>query len=591
MPEQSYESELLRQGMEEAIRREMEPLRVYRPMPTQEVVHTSKAHRLLISGGKRSGKTASTVMEFASRVLGHPITLASGEQVPLRFPYPKVREPKLYWVIGFDVNHIGQTIYHRLFSPGLGCDWRIVFDKKLNRWRSFNPATEPELEGEAKVCPPLIPERMIVPGSWHMESAAGHVFKSVRLTNGATICAYPTTGDNPKMGDTVHGIWVDEDVANSEFIKEYYDRLITARGWLLWSVWPKMGNDALLEAIDQAKEQEHDPNPSTVLVRLIGSENEYNKREGIQEGLSRMGSEDEIAHRDRGDVESLLGNIRMYEFAPAIHLIKTRLNLPFTSQPQNSHELITSLIWRFGSLPREWTRYLSIDPSHTRTACLFGVVPPPEWEGVQLGNRLIVERELILQRHTPEMFAEALLPLVSGVKFESFIMDQNIGRQTGVGMDMTVFEAYGKQFAKRGILSRTTRSGFAKGCNDKVKRRRDVRQLMAPQEDGWPGLYLIENKTYALQKEFFSFKKKQEKVSGSNKPTDDAMNERQHDCMAAVEYLVAYVTDRFQDGTAYKEPDVTGNTGSPAFQAAMGMLKKLQQSEGEYVHLGPGASA
>ena len=570
----------------------MHPLKVYRPTPAQLPFHESGSSQNLVRGGKRAGKTIAAAMEFASRVLGVPITRPDGTKIPLRYPKPTKKNPRLYWVIGFDIKHIGQTIYHRLFSPGLGCGFRVVTDKATGQWKAWSRNDEPEREEESVLSPPLIGDHLIVPGSWHMESAAGNIFNSVRLTNGATICAYASTGDHAKQGDAVDGIWIDEDVVAAEFVKEWDDRRISTRGWLIWSVWPHVANWALVKKIQEAKRLEEAP-PEGQYIRaftLIGSENPFSSREGITEALDEMGDEDEIAHRDRGDIEGLLGSIRIYDYGPNIHAIKAKeLTSP---KPENVYQLLCSILNRFGRLPQEWTRYLAIDPSNTRTACLVGVVPPPEWERFNLGKRLIIEKELILRRHTPQMLAETLVNQWGQDRFEAFIMDNQIGRQTTVGNDVTVFESYGRQFAKVGFMSRLTKSSFMSGCKDKQKRRRTVRDLMEPNNEGWPTLLLIESKTTATQKEFGTFQKKRMKINDRMVVVDEAANERDHDCMAALEYLCQYVQDRFEENTAYVDPEsVQGARRSGVYQAAMALKSRLNATSGGYVHFGPGAHA
>lgn len=568
-------------------RRDMHPLKVYRPTIYQQAIHESKCEELLVAGGKRSGKTISAVMEVGSRILGIPITGHDGKVIKNRFRLPNKNNRLLFWVIGLDLNHIGQTIYHRLFSPGLGCEFKIIKDG--DTWRSFNEAL-PEDEArrhEAVLCPPMIQEHMIEPGSWHMESAAGHIFKSVRLINGATICAYPSTGDRPKMGDAVHGIWIDEDIAVPHFIKEWQDRLITTNGWLIWSVWPQATNFALIDAMDRAEEHKDDDDPPIQCFMLEGSKNPYNSPKGVERGMARMTDDEDMAHRDRGDIRGLMGGLAMYSYAPAIHLVRGR---NVVGKPQHAHELICSLLQRFGRLPAEWTRYLGIDPSHTRTACLFGVVPPPEWEGVEMGDRLIIERELILKRHTPEMFAAALEPLMGGLRFEAFVMDKRAGRQNTVGNDASVFWSYDRKFHVKGLVSRLTKHGFIGGCDDKNTRRRTVREMMEPTEDGWPKLLLVEHATFAVQREFQKYVKKQLIVNGERVITDDPVNERNMDAMQALEYLCQYVAERFQDKSAYMEPELGASRGSAAYQAAQALMAERNKNQ-NYCHMGPGEAA
>jgi len=530
-------------------------------------------------------------MEFGSRILGVPITREDGTEIPLRYRKPTKKNNCLFWVIGLNVDHIGQTLYHRLFSEGLGCKFRIIRDLETKIWRAYNPNTDRERESESRLSPPLIGDYLIEPGSWHMESLAGNVFKQVRLINGATLCAYPSTGDSPKQGDAVDGIWIDEDIEKGLFLKEWQDRLISVRGWFLWSVWPKMANEALIETLERAKDyapggRREVDNPPIKVFQLVGSDNPYSDKEGIAEGLARMSDDDDMAHRDRGDLDAFIGGRRMYDFGN-LHIIKSESK----SMPGNVFELVQDILSKERRLPASWTRYLVIDPSHTRTACLVGVVPPPEWQGIDTGDRLIIESELVVRKHTPAMFAEAMGPFTD-LYFEAFIMDQRIGRQTTVGSDTTVFQVYENQFRQRGIQSRLTKSGFMRGCDDKALRRRTVRDFLEPTLGGIPRL-LVNSKCIQTIKEFYNFRKKEVKDNtGMMTPLDDAANERLYDCMAAVEYLSQYISERFRDGTAYVEPERRRGQGSPAAHAAIRMQEKLhRESGGDYVHFGPGEAA
>lgn len=579
-----YELEELQKGLAELEKREMHPLRVYRPTEQQLPIHEGQSTEMIVVGGKRSGKTLSVTMEYGSRILGIPITRPDGTQITgRRFKRSSVKNPKLYWVIGLNVDHIGQTLYHRLFSPGLGCDFRIIKDTATGKWRAYNPNFDAERENDTVLCPPMFGEGVIDPKSWHMESAAGNIFKSVRLTNGATICAYATTGDYPKQGDAVDGIWLDEDTANAEFLKEWHDRLSTRRGWWLWSVWPKVANEALINTLERAKRYEDDENPPIRVVRLVGSENPYSDKAGIAEALARMDDDDDEAHRDRGDIDGFISGRQMYDFGSAIHVVQP---LPEIVRPENPFQVICKLLAENKQLPSSWTRYLFIDPSHTRTACLFGVVPPAEWDGVEMGDRLIIEKELVVTKHTPAMFAGALLPHTETVRFEAFVMDQMVGRQTTVGSDTTVFNAYEREFRQRGIMSRITGSGFMRGSNDKSTRRRAVRTMLEPIHGGWPSLWVARQCVQTI-KEFRSYRKKEIKDNqGRSVPLDDPVNERVFDAMACIEYGCEYINTRFRDGTAYVEPALAQARGSLAYEVAMNLIKDMGRKE-QYSNMGP----
>jgi hypothetical protein len=576
----------LQKGLSALEQHEKHPLEVYRPTEWQLPIHESPSSEVIVRGGKRSGKTCAVVLEIASRILGIPITRQDGTKIPLRFRAPKKNNPGLYWVIGFDINHIGQTLYHRLFSPGLGdgAGFRIIQDASTGKWRSYNPNTDKERYNESELSPPLFGPHLVDPKSWHYESRAGNVFRSVRLKNGATICAYPSTGDSPKKGDAVDGIWIDEDIEKGEFLKEWQDRLATSDGWFLWSVWPQVANEALLKTLERGEREKDNPKRPIEVFALKTQDNPFSDVEGVAKMKARMDDDDDEAHRAEGDISAFISGRQMYNFGSAIHMVKPE---PF-QHPTNPWQVVCDLLGKDSRLPKDWTRYLVIDPSHTRTACLVGVVPPPDfWD---LGNRLIIEEEIIVRKYTPAQFASHLRERVGGFCFESFIMDQMMGRQQTVAADMTVFAKYGEEFRAQGITSRVTGYGFMRGSNDKALRRRSVRDLMEPTEQGWPRLW-FSSRCPVTMSEMRKFRKKEVKdPEGRPVPTDDGAAERLYDAVMCVEYLAEYIHGRFRDGTAYIEPDKFRSHGSGPYHAAQAILTEINKSSG-YAHYGPGAAA
>jgi hypothetical protein len=173
-------------------------------------------------------------------------------------------------------------------------------------------------------------------------------------------------------------------------------------------------------------------------------------------------------------------------------------------------------------------------------------------------------------------------------------MDQQMGRQTRVGADKTVFQIYAEAFGAACLSSRMTNNSFAPGCNVPATRYTAVRDMLAVGNEGMPTLMLVESTTWTTQKEFNTYRKKQLNTGGIETILDEPSNPRKHDAMAGVEYLCAFVKPLFAQGTAYVDPSAYGGHGSPAYKKAMSIIKKQkdkQSESGEYVHLGPGALA
>jgi len=568
-------------------RRDREALRCYRPAK-QMAFHMSQAPERLISGGKRSGKTTGAAAEFASCVTGIPIMGAHGKPIPRKWPLSSRSDPLLYWVIGWDIDHIGQTIYHKLFSPGL---FRVIKDKATGRWRTYNPASPDDAARYEESLPsePLIPERLIAPNSWAWENKAANNFSSVKLKNGATICAYPSSAKHPKQGDSVSGIWIDEDIQFAQHLQEWQDRLTDKNGWFIWSVWPHSRNHALVELIDRADECAGEDDPPIEHFQLVMSENPFIPDDNKRLALGRMGSEEEIARRDRGEL--LRDAYNMYDFYPGFHLVTPASREELSVAPQTPKDKLRQVLSRQAKLPREWTRYLAIDPSHTRTAVMFGVVPPHEFEEFTLGDILLIERELVVKKFSAIRLAKAIADITGGLRYEAFIMDQQIGRQTRVGNDKTVFQTYVEAFEKACLRSRATGSGFIPGCNRPTTRYDAVRRLLDANESGSSTLMFVDQLTSETQREFKSYRKMRVVIKGTETIQDVPENPRKHDCMAALEYLSSYVLPLFRQGSAYVEPSAYGGTGSAAYQRARRILAKQNTTQPDYVHLGPGRRA
>lgn len=572
-------------------KRAQDALRCYRPVK-QLGFHLSKARELILSGGKRSGKTTGVAVEFASRVLGTPVIHPEGHEIPLKHPVSTKSDPKLYWVVGWDIDHIGQTIYEKLFSPGL---FRVIKDLKTNEWRTYNPARKEDSSRYQDSVPAgaLIPERCIDTSQgvngFVWENAGARNFSSVYLRNGAVIRAFPSSARHAKQGDAVAGIWIDEDIQFPSHLKEWQDRLTDCNGWFLWSVWPHTRNDALIGLIDRAAECKEEEDPLIQHFQLIMSENPFIPSENKRAALARMDSDEEIARRDRGDL--LLDTLNMYDFVPGVHLIKTTDHTKVKEKPKTVQDYLMKLWFQAGRFPHEWTRYLAIDPSHTRTAALFGVVPPHEWDGIEFGHLLIVENELVVTKCSAANLADMVAGLISNVNYEAFIMDRRIGRQTRVGTDVTVFQIYSEAFRKAGLSSRQTQSNFIPGCDVPGERFAAVRDLMSISSTGQPHLLLVESKTVETQREFSTYRKKELQITGAETILDEPANPRKHDCMQALEYLCTNVTERFRINMAYVDPSLNSRGGSPAYRRAMSILKKHRDKEENYVHLGPGALA
>lgn len=565
-----------------------ESLVVYRPMPWQMPVHVCQSPEIIVFGGKQAGKSVCAANEFGSRVLGIPIIGPDGP-IPLKYPVSTPDDPRTYWIVGKDVTHIGKTIYRLLFSPGMRGSLRVIRDLDTNQWRMYNPADKMDVARytASTLAEPVIPDRLIEHWAWESESK--HEFRSVTLTNGATIYAFPSSGRTAAMGDAVDGIWLNEDIIASDpksFIAELQDRLYTRNGWWMWDAAPQARNNEIAKMLERAEECRDEPNPKISAFQIIASKNLYVTKEAKENAFARMENEDDIALRDRGEIQRT--PYQMYDFNGGVHLIEKHEGQKIET-PRTEEQLLAYLYAKNGHLPAEWTRYESLDPSHTRTGVLSGVVTPKEWMGIQMQHRLIVEWELVAKRKDADELAELLAQKMK-FPYEAFIMDLMGARKTGILEGRTTMQAAAAGFARHGLKSRTTGHDFMPGLSKPLIRQRYVRTMLNTIVDGLPLLLFLDQDILETKNEFGSYRKKvQRSMGGQETILDEAANPRVHDLMAALEYLVGYVWPLMEAGQAYRECD-----NEPAAIELPPFLKAYldeHKDKQKTVHLGPGLSA
>ena len=570
----------LKDVVSEKQRRDTEALRIYRPYGGQIDFHQSGASEKVIRGGKRSGKTVAAVLEFASVATGQTIIGHDGKPIERHMRMPDPDDPLLMWVIGWGLSHIGQTLYRKLFEPGLGSNMRAIRDLETREWRAFNPSDPDDADrhDESVVVGPAIPSRFIDQSSWSFENKAARTFEGVRLKNGTYLYAFPSSSKHPKQGDAVDFIWIDEDIQIEEHVKEWQDRLPDRDGSLIWSAWPHRNNDALITMSDRAMAVKDDDDKEIMEVVLRQSANPFIPKANLAKARARMLTDEDIRSRDYGDF--LFDTIQMYSFVPPVNGIYN-LNSGDTYTRETKEDPVSNYWTKDQRFPREWTRYIAMDPSHTRTGIVFGVVPPPDHPFRKRFKKLIlIEDELELKKATPDMVAQAIKEKMGTFTYEAFIIDQQIGRQTSAGNrdGLTVAQEYERSFREKGIKSRATENSFIWGHRKRHERYTIVRKWL----DGPSCLVMVVmDKTPALRKEFNTYRKKC--ISGD--VFDEPSNPRIHDMMAAFEYLISYV-DTVEE--PYIDPMEYEDSSNPVVLKAKRMKAKWDKKDNpDYCHIGP----
>jgi len=475
-----HEKKEIRRLAAELARRKIESLRVYEPLPFQERFHACTAKEALIQAGNQVGKSLAAFVEDARAATGQD-------------PFKKYPEKDGIMVcLGMDEGHIGRTIHKYLFRAGA---FRIIKDLETKEWRSFKPWLESDWDrkADAKPAPPLIPPRFIKRFAW--KKRAQHVFEVCELHNGWIIYAMGSKGD-PAQGFQADLVHIDEDLEKPEWYDEMIARLSMRDGKLRWSALPHSKNDALVNLVERAEDEKADKNSSTVIFRATIFDNPYMPEHVKQENIKRWMKRGDDEYRKRALGEMVTDSVLMYPtFSKDIH------NAIKFTEPRSPIQ--TTLTENDGVPPREWCRYMVVDPGHSVCAVTFWAIPPPE-----VGDYAVVYDELYLQQCTADKFGEAVYQKIKDQAFQAFIIDAHGGRLRDIGSGVLPRVQYSKSLEKRGVRSMDTGHGFLSGSDDVSGREMKLRDWLHIGAGGDTKFLCVVARCPNLCQEFTRFKKK-----------------------------------------------------------------------------------
>lgn len=532
------------------------PLKLFRPLKGgQEDFLRSKARKRILRGGNRAGKTMTCSMEFASAALGIPLKDSEGNEIP--FTYPTDR-PLTMWIIAIDLFHVARNIHRLLFKPGA---FKVIRDLETGEIRAYNPFDPKDVarKKEAKWAPPLIPEKFVQEWSW--ENKAQRVFNVCRLVNGTEIYAFSSRGEAPQ-GDQCDLIWVDEDLANDEFIKESAMRILDRGGRFMWSAFPHQGNEALLRLSEEAEAEVKSPQPEgknpicqEYVIKM--SENPHLDREAVTDILAGLSDEERQA-RDDGDF--CLDYVSMF---PMFHEFTHGIKVHEGEQDSIDAEIVKNNL----EPPFDWTRYLVLDPGTARPAVLFAAIPPPQFDR----NRdptIVIYDEIAIPRLNAIELAEKVYQKTRDQAFEAFIIDGHAGRQTSLGRGETTQQLYSIEFEKRGIRSRATGSGFIQGSDNVTAGIDFIRRYLHINSDGKSRIRVIRDKVPNLCRQLKKYKKSMTKDVVSDKPASNQID----DLVDCLRYLAAF-------NPQYRRPEKKYSQLGTAYRAFLDWTGKKKTNE------------
>lgn len=523
----------LRRLMLEKLRRQIDGLNLYRPMPLQEEFHTCNAHEKLIRGSNRSGKTTAAAVEVARAVMGLDQRHAASDGIA--------------YIVGKDGKEVANVMYKLLFRAGA---IKMIRDLDTNQWRSYNPSDPKDLERkkEARHAPPLIPQRMVKSIAW--ENKKANLPSIITLHNGWELHFFSSNA-LPPHGTQINLAWFDEEILHQNWYSEVAARLVDREGYFIWSATPQAGTVQLYELHERAEKE----------ARLPKEERQ------IEEFVSLLADNVHLTAKQKYDFESKLNPDE----------VMVRIHGEFASHglrvfPEFS---VAKHVCSYFEIPSGWTRYVAIDPGRQICAALFCAVPD---DG---RDHMYAYDELYIPQCNAELFGRRMRDKCHGHNIEAFIIDHQEGRKAETGSGRTVEDQYAEALKNNRVVCNRTGSEFTWGVADPEGGVEAVRAWLKDWQDGVPRLQVFEqcaNFIFEMKRYWYETKT----VGGIKVATDTPRARGSVHLCACIRYIV-------QDDPVYVAPRSPSNTrGNRVWQWAQKIMNP-NKDHGNTLNLGPGS--
>ncbi len=435
-----------------------EGLALYQPLPAAEAFHASLKKFRTVTGSNRAGKTCCAAAESCRIWTGSD-------------PYDKApKRDGASWAIGLDGDHLA-LMWSICSKPGA---FKVIRDEETRLWRAVRPdpndPTRLDAYDEAyrekwKDAPPLLPPR-IIKGNPAWEDKAKGIPRKVTLLNGWEILWRSSKGDSPQ-GDHLNWVWIDEQIENEDFYDEGKRGLVGLSEQakhmprFVWSATPQTFNTQLLDLKERADAGAKDVDSFQLLIAA----NPYIPKEEKESFYNGLDEEE----RD----------VRWHGI-PAI--IRQRVYQHY--DPQGVHG--------FDPFPMDlsrYCRYVALDPGRQHCGTVFVAIDPEEkhrwlFHGFDLRNA------------DAQAWAGEVARHEHGMKFEAFVIDQQMGKQTRPGLgSANTAQQYFEALLNAGITPRTMGplNGFFPGTNDVSAREESLIRWLTIRGTGpWAGLPLLQ---------------------------------------------------------------------------------------------------
>lgn len=473
-----------------------EALSLYEPLEHIKKFHASTAPDKLLRGSNRAGKTLGACAEVARACCGSDP----------HDKYPK-RDGRCF-IVGLDEKHNGEVLYRKLRRPG--AFW-VIQDEKTSLWRSWKPWDKRDIarKNEAKHAPPLIPDRLIKDESW--TSKKEMCPSMVRLTNGWEMRFFSSNGIPPN-GNDVDLVYFDEEITNTLWYGEVAARgLVERNGKFIWSATANKGGIQFYDLCKTAEKEKFDgvKNPRIVEFLAHLNVNPHITKDMYDLFFAKLTPEE---RRVRIDME--------FEFTAR------KVYLEYTEQTHGIDYFV---------IPRDWTRYMVVDPGRQVCAVLFAAIPPPKHE---LGGHVILYDELYIRNCDTEKFAQAVREKTQGQAFRDFLIDHQGARVRQMDQGGNQEEQLSRALKKAKVRSQLSKHGFTWGSSDVDAGLSAVKSWMIDQcPDKRPKLLVMAGKLEYWKWEIdrYHYKKETKARIVTDKP-----EQRHNHLMDCLRYLAMY---------------------------------------------------
>lgn len=518
----------------------VDALEIFRPTEYQEKVVLCDASEILVQGAPRTGKSTVVAAMMASYLRNKPVIFADGSKHLIREPGWRDR-PVNVWLIGLQLNHIGQTIYRLLCKPGA---FDMVRDKVTGMWRAWQPGRIPGDDkipvSERKPAPPFIPPSEIDREVWANKGA--FQFESLIMKDGSTVYAFASSGA-VKRGDPCNWIWIDEEIENSSHYAEWQSRISDRKGRITWTAWPDISTPALLRlyrrCVSQRDEVARGVRPKVDVTNFVftAPNNPFVDEEEKRKRVEGWSEEEAIA-RNMGEFPT--DNIRAYpEFNRNYHCVDYGAGSPLNDKVT---EAMRALNW---NVPHDWCVDLILDPGTSRPALLWVAIPPPQfWDDGEPYH--IAYREMAVPRLDAAEMARRVVLADPGRRYSRFIGDRKAGDQTPMGFSWTVFEQYSREFRKAGLRCHVTGDMFLRSETVWITRSLKLRALLRSRPCGRPRFRVVPHMCPVLCRQMEDVTKQINKDDVKDKLAEGQV----HDVLDTAEYYAGF-------GPTFDPPPIT----------------------------------